>query len=124
MTQLKEYQLSISGKADVVIFDAPTSEALALRAERGARAGGFSRRRTFVLNDKSGQPLLRMSRTAFGARIDAHPDGGAILWASRFQTRYRITLSSGLEWFVHVPLFTERFSLSAGSETSAMKTGT
>jgi hypothetical protein len=39
MPELKEFRLTVSGKADVVIHDGPNSEALALRVEHRGGAG-------------------------------------------------------------------------------------
>src|SRR5581483_7813195 len=121
MTELEEFRLTISGKADVVIRDRPDSEVLVLRAEHGARSGGVFRRSTFVLVDKAGHPLLRMCRETRGPRTDAAPAGGALVWASRFQTRYRITLSNGIIWLVRAPMFTERLSLSSTGAPNMVK---
>jgi hypothetical protein len=121
MTELKEFRLTISGKAGVAIHDRPNSEVLALRADHGARSGGVFRRSTFVLVDKAGHPLLRMCRETRGPHADAVPAGGALVWASRFQTRYRIALSNGITWLVHVPVFTERLSLSSTGAPNTVK---
>jgi len=121
MTELNEFRLTISGKADVLIHDRPNSEALALRAEHDARSGGVFRRSTFVLVDKAGHPFLRMCRETRGPHADAVPAGGALVWVSGFQTRYRIALSNGITWLVSAPLFTERLSLSSTGARSTVK---
>jgi hypothetical protein len=121
MTELKEFRLTISGKADVVIHDGPNNEALALRADHVARSGGIFRRRTYILVDKAGHQLLRVRRETRSSHADAVPVGGALVWASRFQTRYRIALSNGITWLVHVPLFTEKLSLSSTGTSSTVQ---
>src|SRR5271166_3907593 len=121
MTELNEFRLTISGKADVVIHGLPNSEALALRAERDARLGGFFRRRTFVLVDKAGYPLFLVCRDTRRPHAHDVAAGGALVWANFLQTRYRIALPNGITWLVHVLLFTERLSLSSTGMPNAVK---
>ena len=114
MDRLKEYRLEIAGKADVVVFDGPTSQVFVLRATRDA-----SRRRAFTLVGEAGIPVLQIRKDNGGS--DVVEPGGAAISASRFQTRYRIELSDGELWLMRIPLFTERAVLKSSREGRGLK---